>query len=202
MANQIIIHILSTKDVKAHLDSLLSYIDKERKDKSLSYLDVTKQYQSIGLGYLLKKYTPNAEIKYNSNNKPYKEGVYFNGAHSNDYIVLAINDTEIGIDIEQVKPVKDNLIKRVFSQSDQSKIKDYDSFFKYWTIKEAIVKADGTGFTTVDIQNIPCNEEINIYKDKTYHIKTIKYFDYYISLASLSNFDLVLEKETISLKQQ
>lgn len=202
MTNKIIIHILSTEDVKANLELLLSYIDKERKDKSLSYLDITKQYQSIGLGYLIKKYTPGTPIKYKGSNKPYKDNIYFNGAHCNNYIVFATSNVEIGIDIEQVKPVKDNLIKHVFSLNDQSKIIDYDSFFKYWTIKEAIVKADGTGFTTADIQNIPCNEKLNIYKEKTYHIKTIQYFDYYISLASLNDFDLELKEETISLKQQ
>jgi 4'-phosphopantetheinyl transferase len=75
----------------------------------------------------------------------------FNVTHSGAWIGLAIGDSAVGIDIEQIKPDRDveGLGRRYFlphervwiaAQADQTL-----AFFRIWSMKESALKADGRG---------------------------------------------------------
>ena len=77
----------------------------------------------------------------------------FNISNSGNKVVYAFSlDGELGIDLEQLRKVDDfdDLVKKNFSSAEQAyinKIPDEREarFFKFWTIKEAYLKAIGEG---------------------------------------------------------
>ncbi|WP_052599456.1 4'-phosphopantetheinyl transferase family protein [Lysinibacillus varians] len=79
--------------------------------------------------------------------------IHFNLAHSGDWVVCAVSDTPIGIDIEQVAMIEMDIAKAYFTSSEyqdilsQPKDKQIQFFYKLWTLKESYVKAEGKGLT-------------------------------------------------------
>ena len=83
-------------------------------------------------------------------------GVTFNISHSGGIALLAFaRKREIGIDVEQVRYDFDveAIARRFFSAREQEQLaafpkeKQFDSFFRCWTRKEAYIKATGDGLS-------------------------------------------------------
>jgi 4'-phosphopantetheinyl transferase len=89
------------------------------------------------------------------NGKPYLENkeAYFNLSHSGDWVVMALSDGEVGIDVEVVRTVNYRIAERFFSPEEvallNSKVDNekLDYFFDLWTLKESFLKFIGTGLT-------------------------------------------------------
>lgn len=67
--------------------------------------------------------TPAFQIGYGENGKPflldYKE-VHYNLSHSGDWILCAVSDQPVGIDIQQKSSMRRGLCDRVFSEEEKS----------------------------------------------------------------------------------
>jgi len=82
--------------------------------------------------------------------------VHFNLSHCEERAVLAISNAEVGIDLERERPIEHvDLAKRYFHPKEVAAITasrdeadQRRSFFLVWTLKEAVVKALGTGLST------------------------------------------------------
>ncbi len=82
--------------------------------------------------------------------------VHFNLSHCEERAVLAIGNAEIGIDLERERPIEHvELAKRYFHPREVAAItasrdeaEQRRAFFLVWTLKEAVVKALGTGLLT------------------------------------------------------
>ena len=99
-------------------------------------------------------------LKKGAHGKPELSGKYagkihFNLSHSGDQLALIFSvDSPVGIDIEKIHPVKKRvrIAERFFHPEETRLLKEASSadseilFFRYWTMKEAFVKALGTGF--------------------------------------------------------
>ena len=61
-------------------------------------------------------------VAYESKGKPYILHVpwYHNLSHSGDYVALAMSDAPVGIDIQQMRPYRDSLVKRFFSAEESA----------------------------------------------------------------------------------
>lgn len=88
--------------------------------------------------------------------KPYlKGGPYFSLSHSNEMMMLAIGETELGCDIETIDGGIDwpPLARTFFSADEVSALDELEgqaavgAFFACWTRKEAFVKAIGRGLS-------------------------------------------------------
>jgi len=83
------------------------------------------------------------------------EGVYFNLAHSGQWVVYAVGKTPwLGIDVEVVTPRADlkTLIQHCLTAKEQGALPAFAEeqlilFLKYWTLKEAHLKAIGLGLS-------------------------------------------------------
>ncbi len=112
------------------------------------------------------------EIRFftNTHGKPYAVNAEccFNISHSGDYVLCAVADKEIGVDIEKTRPVHKNASKRFATEPEQEYISlDPVNFFKIWVLKEAYFKCIGTGLDskikditfTVDGDNISSDKK-------------------------------------------
>jgi phosphopantetheinyl transferase len=77
----------------------------------------------------------------------------FNLSHSGDCIAIAVADTEIGIDIERLRPLPhaDDVARHVFHADELRWLARQPdaprAFLRLWTLKESLLKAVGTGFS-------------------------------------------------------
>ena len=91
-----------------------------------------------------------------ANGKPQLSGysIQFNLTHSGNWAALAITPrSEVGIDVEMIRPVERSLPQHYFSSREQAilaTLKNEDwlhGFFRCWTSKEALLKAVGAGLS-------------------------------------------------------
>lgn len=97
---------------------------------------------------------PNHQIKinYDQNGKPYLDsfsGIHFNISHSGDWVMCAVDDVPIGIDIEQIQKIDTTIARHFFTPSEYRQIiveeSGVDFFYQLWTLKESYVKYKGLG---------------------------------------------------------
>ncbi len=81
--------------------------------------------------------------KKGENGKPYFEGApfCFNLSHSGDYVVCALSDREVGVDIEKTRSISEGVMRRFVGKCAES---DEDNT-RLWTRYEAIGKFLGCG---------------------------------------------------------
>ncbi|MCF7791744.1 MAG: 4'-phosphopantetheinyl transferase superfamily protein [Victivallales bacterium] len=137
----------------------------------------------------LKKY----RIIKNNYGKPYIENYYdnyFNVSHSENHVVSAVSEVEIGVDIEFVKPFRDfiDIAKRFFSINEYTYLtsiknekEQIEVFYKIWTKKESFIKAIGQGVSLgLDKFDVPLNiSDGNIlnYMGSKWYFTEVKSFD-------------------------
>ena len=91
------------------------------------------------------------EIVRRQGKKPYlsDSSCFFNISHSGDYVVAAVSDVPVGIDLEQIGREASKALKRISSPSDWQYIMEGENplvrMMEIWTRKEALVKCLGTG---------------------------------------------------------
>ncbi len=116
-------------------------------------------YAQMLLASCLEKYLGESvsleeiEIQKTKKGQPYLPAfsdLYLSISHSSDYVAVAVARERIGIDIQQVRPVKDSLYKRTLSIKERDFLQQcqdpHREFALLWALKEAIVKKQGSGF--------------------------------------------------------
>ena len=85
--------------------------------------------------------------------------IRFNLSHSQGLALYAVTrDRQVGIDLEQLRPTADveQIAKRFFSAQEYAAIQalspdqKQEAFFRYWTCKEAYLKATGDGLSQLE----------------------------------------------------
>lgn len=95
----------------------------------------------------------------NAHGKPYllppNEKIFVNWSHSGDYVLCAVSDREVGVDLQEiVREPGENLVRRALRPSERIFYEEADAqekkrvFYEYWALKESFLKALGTGFQT------------------------------------------------------
>lgn len=88
--------------------------------------------------------------------KPYiqmQTGIFYNLSHSGNYMVCALSDREVGIDIQQMGTYKFQIAERFFHQNEIQTFVQCDPkeranlFYRYWAAKESFLKYTGTGLS-------------------------------------------------------
>lgn len=139
----------------------LALVDETRGEKVRALAVREKKNASLSAGVILplalKECCLGGEVKveYAQWEKPRlikPEGWCFNLSHSGEWTVLALSNGEVGVDIQQVKPVDMRLATRFFTESEQTEIENagenaQELFYRIWTIKESYLKALGVGLS-------------------------------------------------------
>ena len=108
--------------------------------------------------------------------------------------VVATNP--IGIDIEQIRQVTPGLFKKVANDNEWclgNKIGKEEQFFRYWTSKEAVIKAQGTGIKDMlkcqVVEILDRHTLILDFRGKKWTIEH-KYFDGHLASIVRNNFKI------------
>lgn len=144
----------------------------------------------------------NLKIYTNKNGKPYIDrcyDFYFNISHSDNILVLAYGNREMGIDVEKLKEDDIAVAKRCFTAdeydyirqnpADETKTEQEYRFCRVWTMKEAYLKYMGTGISVpLNSFNVdPLNGGV---KDEDVRIITEITDNHMISICTSSDDDI------------
>jgi 4'-phosphopantetheinyl transferase len=131
----------------------------------------------------LKLLNVNANIfnlEYNTWGMPFLTGnlIKFNISHSYEVAVCALTmKGEIGIDIEHWEDIPAENFRKVFSELEWNSIQadpdTRETFYRYWTQKEAVLKAHGEGFN-IPINSVKLHGQTATLYNKEYHLTEIK----------------------------
>jgi 4'-phosphopantetheinyl transferase len=164
------------------LASILSDDEKNRAARFHFHHHQSRFIAAHGwLRIILEKYLNSApdslKLLNSAKGKPYLERtinnakLHFSLSHSNDAALIGIAlDRRIGVDIEHIRPLAnmESIAGRYFSENEMVEIQNAPEnvrtqvFFQYWTMKEAYLKATGTGL--LGLQDMPvAQDQIDIY---------------------------------------
>lgn len=154
--------LLRSEPELTELRQVLSLDEQQRAQRFRRVVDRDRFIAARGtLRMLLGRYLhldpAQLMFRYTATGKPSlatEPTLQFNLSHSQDWLLCAIGwQHEIGVDLEQIRPMQDleRLAQRFFAPSEFAAIVALPvaarstAFFRYWTCKEAVLKAIGTG---------------------------------------------------------
>ena len=199
--------ILSLKDDCTKLrNNLIPFLSANRKKKYESFRFQSDKNNCLYSYLLLKKEInslyaipiENQIFRTNLYGKPYLANtnlnIFFNISHTSDCVICAISDNEVGVDIEKIGEVPEDIIDDVLSKKEKNSLSLLDKtenskrarlFFSFWTQKEAYVKYTGKGI----IEGL---NEIDTYSSLFYNCHSFFLNDYSISLYShVEDFEIL-----------
>ena len=159
---------------------MLPLVSAQRREQALRYKHTFGQFCCLKSWLMLKELTNEGmkeltnegmkelmnEWTYNEHGKPsfthslnHSFTPYFSISHCKEGIAVAVDDQPIGIDIESIRRADKDLIERTMNAEEQAQIAEAAeparAFTRFWTQKEAVVKAQGTGIESFEqLQNI------------------------------------------------
>jgi 4'-phosphopantetheinyl transferase len=130
-------------------------------------------------------------LRFSSAQKPFLDGkIHFNISHSGRFVGCAIStDIVIGLDIEQKQYNIDFAdFTNIFSNKEldylDSSIDKTGTFYKLWTRKESVIKANGKGMA-IDLKEVDVLSENTIVENERWFLRDLELaFDYCMSLAT------------------
>lgn len=131
-------------------------------------------------------------LKYSPHGRPWLPGKFdFNISHSGHYVICAISSIErVGIDVEEIKPVDFCYFQNVMSAHQWAIIMEADypvkEFYRFWTLKESIIKADGRGLF-IPLHEIDIKRDIGIVNGMQWFLKELVLDEQHLSCLATRN---------------
>ena len=175
-------------------DYFLSLIKNEKQKKINKLINSDDKKRSILGEILFIKILDEFKVNYNSiriyKNKYGKPlikdlNIYFNISHSKDYVVCVAAENQIGIDIEYIRKINNNVVSQFATFNERTYINNNDKnfnqkCFEIFTLKEAYFKCIGTNLN--NIRNVEFNIKKNTIQcsDKNFNFKLLYPIDNYV----------------------
>lgn len=171
------LNIEDMPDPKENME-ILEQLSEHRKEQVIRCSQLKGRRETAGAGLLLKKVfelygVSEEDITYGWNGKPEVEGFYFNLSHSEDMVICAVSEKEVGCDIEKITKWNEKIAKRFFTEKENEhlercSVQEIDrEFFRIWTMKESYIKMTGEGmkvpFRSLEVS---LEDEIKITRNK------------------------------------
>lgn len=119
-----------------------------------------------------------ANLKTDRNNKPYLDGssIGFNITHSGNLVACVLTDETlaIGLDAEEWKPLDIADFISCWNDEEWTAIRNNEiqEFYKYWTAKEAVIKAEGQGLG-IPLKEIMIKEGRATWNNREYFLEEV-----------------------------
>ncbi|MBP5574277.1 MAG: 4'-phosphopantetheinyl transferase superfamily protein [Bacilli bacterium] len=181
---------------KDHQHFLLKNINEEQKEKALRYKNEKDQLRSLLSSYLVNQLSKEEVIK-NEYGKPYLvKGPFFNISHSGKYVIMAIADKEVGVDIEENVEKDMSMLLKIFNEAEAKMVKEHADFYYLWCAKESLIKCIGSSISKIkEIPSLPLNG-LKTFKGKDYQCQTFIFDKHIISITRMGNepFEIKMKK--------
>ena len=179
-----------------HRHFLLKYVSEKQKEKAFKYQNEKDQIRSLLSSYLVNSLS-GEELLTNEMGKPYyPHGPFFNISHSGKYVIMAVANNEVGVDIEECVEKDMSMLNRIFNEAEAKMLKEHEDFYYLWCAKESLIKCMGSSISHVkEIPSLPLNG-LKTFKGKDYQCQTFIYEKHIISITVEENeeFDVKIEK--------
>ena len=133
------------------LERAIALLPAQRREKVQRIRIAEKKAQSAAAGLLLQHLFGAEKLSFGLNGKPFLSHTldrYFNISHSGQYVVCAVSDQDVGVDVEINSLIRASVMRRCFTPTEQEWIQnDSKKFARLWTMKEAYMKLLGTGLS-------------------------------------------------------
>lgn len=168
-------------------------VSSERRRKIDGFLFQKDKMLSLAAELLLEKALQREgithwQIRYGENGKPYMDGLFFNLSHSEERVMCAVSDREVGCDVEKVTDIELEIARRFFYGTEYQRIAaqtaleaQCDMFFRLWTLKESFMKATGLGMKLpldafrIDLPTEPRNCDVHPKKTSAENIICVQH---------------------------
>lgn len=157
------VHIDTVRDA-AQFDACLDAVSDDRRARVLSLVKPEDRRRSLCAGLALDACLRTVGLREVSepiirdeHGRPQLAAhpvQQFSLSHSGDWAVCALADAPVGIDVERVRSVRaDALARRYFTPQEAALLAAMPeaereiAFFRLWTAKESVLKAQGTGLS-------------------------------------------------------
>lgn len=179
------------QDLSGNISSPLKKFIKKCviEDEQYNHLTGLLLIQYMLWGFLGKN--AKIEILKNSHGKLVVKNrkIDFNISHSNEWAVGTIAEFRVGIDIEDIKNIRNNSILRFFSVDETEYCKDANDICKIWTLKESYLKCIGIGISIpLNSFSVITNEEVHLSiggeRNYSYFFNSRRFENYYVSICT------------------
>lgn len=114
-------------------------------------------------------------------------GTYWSLSHKPRYVAAVVGPKAIGIDLEEIAPRNERLRAYVASESEWALAdRSWETFFRFWTAKEAVLKAAGVGLAHLKKARIhsilDADNLIVEYGSRLWPVRHFRFKDHIVSL--------------------
>lgn len=146
------IYFCDMKNFEHLYEECVFLLPKKRRIKAEKLINKNDALLSATAGLMLKRVLSlddDTVMKFGEHGKPFLEhGPYFSISHSRQFSMLAVSESNIGVDIEMHMDLNERVAKRCFTDEEFLFAKmSTENFLRIWTAKEAVLKFLGTGFS-------------------------------------------------------
>jgi len=120
-------------------------------------------------------------------------GYHWSVSHKPKYVAAVIGQGSIGIDIEEIGPRKENIFGYV-AGADEWRLfggESWDSLYRCWTAKEAVVKSTGTGLAGLKscrVADVQDDANISLlYEGRLYQVAQMRLDGHIVSVLKNDN---------------
>ena len=189
--------ILDIDLANSHYRFLLKNLSNEQKEKAYRFKNEKDQMRSLLSSYLINQLS-NEELKKNEMGKPfYPSGPFFNISHSGKYVIMAIANQEVGVDIEENIEKNMDMLLKIFNEAEAKMIKEHADFYYLWCAKESLIKCMGSSISKVkEVPSLPLNG-LKTFKGIDYQCQTFIYDKHIISLTKMGKDPFEIKTEIV-----
>ena len=162
------------------------------------FADEKDKVSHLVSAYFKRKYV--GEWSVNTFGKPQGIRTFFNVSHCSGAVVIALSDAEVGIDAEKIRSAERSLVEYVSSEKELPFVNSDEDFFRLWTAKESLVKAQGEGLKK-DIKKIPAFpfDGEKEYADEIYFSRQLKCGEVIIAVVRKGKTPFIIDIATDNL---
>ena len=180
-----------------HRHFLLKNISESQKEKALKYKNEKDQIRSMISSYLANSLSAD-ELLFNEMGKPYyQNGPYFNISHSGKFVIMAVSNKEIGVDIEENNEQDMSSLIKIFNEAEVKLLKEHADFYYLWCAKESLIKCMGSSINKIkEVPSLPLNG-LKTFKGKDYQCQTFIYEKHIVSITREGNEEFTVRIENV-----
>lgn len=175
--------------------ALLHHLPEARRQRVSHALRREKALQlysaSLLLGYVLHAYGKTPEdVQLTPEGKPYlADGPCFNLSHSGQYVALALDQSPVGVDLQEKKPLSHRAATLFLGlDATQSAGEDTTANTAVWCRKEAFLKCIGLGWNGTRAAKLRVNADRLLYEKQEYFLRDYPILeDYFLTLCTVGS---------------